>query len=163
MQVLKIKEELRKENNPNLKIKKKLAILASIGLLDFIIISLYQLGVIRKLPDVPIKGIDSNYVNASAEAYKMGVPDGPVSATVYALILVLIGVKGTKKSGREPIWDILLGGAIAANAAGALDYLRVMIFKQKKICLYCVAGAIINLMMLKLFGGKAIKASKKMM
>lgn len=161
MKVVKIKKELRKKTNPDLDVKRKLAVLASLGLLDFIIISLYQLGVIRKLPDVPVKGIDSNYVNASDEAYKMGLPDGSVSATVYTIILVLIGVKGTKKSGREPVWDVLLGGAIAANAAGALDYLRVMIFKQKKICLYCVMGAVINLVMLKMFGGRALKALKK--
>lgn len=161
MQINKIKNELRIKENPELEIKRKLAILASLGLLDFIVISLYQLGVIRRLPDLPVKGIDSNYVNASKEAYKMGLPDGPVSAAVYAIILVLIGVKGTKRSGREPIWDVLLGGAIAANAGGALDYLRVMIFKQKKICLYCVFGAIVNLIMLKLFAGRAWNALKE--
>ena len=161
MEVQKIKNELRKEDNAELDVKRRIALLASLGLLDFLIISLYQLGIIRKLPDVSVKGIDSNYVNASDEAYKMGLPDGPVSAAVYILILVLVGVKGTKNSGRGPVWDVLLGGAIAANAAGALDYLRVMIFKQKKICPYCLAGAIINFIMLKLFAGKALGALRK--
>lgn len=162
MEVNDVKDELRYNASHELTKKRELAVLSSIGLLDFIIISLYQLGVIKMLPDVPVKYFDSNYVNASKEAYKMGVPDGPVSACVYALILLLIGVKGTKRTGRGSIWDVLLGGAILANAAGALDYLRVMIFKQKKICLYCITGAIINFIMLKIFGSLAWRAIKEL-
>lgn len=151
MEILKIRDELRKRENPELTRKRQIAVLAGIGLIDFIIISFYQLGIIKRLPDVPGKYFDSNYVNASREAYKMGVPDGPVSALVYTLILVLIGVKGTERSGRKSIWDLLLGGAITANAGGAAQYLYVMFFKQKRICLYCVTGAIINFLMLGIF------------
>lgn len=155
-----IKKELRKPDG--FTIKRKIAILASLGLIDFIVISLYQLGVIRELPDLNVKYVDSNFVNASKEAYKMGLPDGPVSAMVYTLILVLIGVKGTKSSGRSPVWDVLLGGAILANAAGAADYLRVMLFKQKRVCLYCIFGAFINFWMLKLFARRSFKALREL-
>ena len=126
--------------------KRRLIILLSaIGLVDFSVISLYQTGVISKLPDLPFDIFDSNKVNASKEAYQFGVPDGTISATVYAATMVLAAAGGSKQSGRKPVLDTLLGTAIAGNTAGAVYYLYDMIFKQKKICLYCLTGAAINI------------------
>lgn len=139
-----IDQALRNESSDDLDIRRKIVALSALGLLDFSIISMYQAGVIRRLPDLPLSVFDSNSVNASKEAYQFGVPDGPVSATVYALTMVLATASGTARSGRKPVWDLLFGGAIAGNAAGAVYYLYE-IFKQKKICLYCVLGAAINL------------------
>lgn len=123
--------------------KRRLAWLSIIGLVDFIIISLYQLKVVKRLPDLSYEIFDSNYVNASKEAQILGIPDGPVSAGVYLLILLL---STTKKSGI--LTKLILVGAITGNAAGAAQYLYIMLFRQKKICLYCITGAIINFIML---------------
>ncbi|MGB3780500.1 MAG: vitamin K epoxide reductase family protein, partial [Tunicatimonas sp.] len=82
--------------------------------------------------------------NASDEAYQLGAPDAPISAVVYGLTMVLATAGGTEKTGRPPALDLLLGGALLANAGGAANYLVNMITEQKKVCLYCVAGAAIN-------------------
>lgn len=118
--------------------------LSALGLLDFAFISLYQAGVIKRLPEIPFKGFDSNKVNASPDAYQMGAPDGTISAWIYATNMVLSTAGGSERSGRKPVLDLLLGGAVAANAGGALYYLYNMAFYQKKICPYCIAGAAIN-------------------
>lgn len=60
--------------------RRRLAALSVLGLLDFAVISLYQLGVIRSLPDPPGRLFDSNRVNASRHAFAMGLPDGPLGA-----------------------------------------------------------------------------------
>ena len=94
--------------------------LAAIGAIDFIIISLYQTGIIKKLP-----------------AYQFGFPDAPLSLTLYAGIMTLSFSK----------WKItrpLLYLMVMANALGGAQYLVDMTFKQKKICLYCLAGALLN-------------------
>lgn len=145
MNALAIRNTLRNETSADLERKRKIIILSALGLLDFSIISLYQTGVIKKLPDLPFPIFDSNKVNSSTEAYQMGAPDGPISATVYGLTMILASAGGTKATGRNSAYDLLLGGAIAANTAGALYYLYDMIFKQRKICLYCVTGAAINI------------------
>lgn len=136
--------------------------LSALGLLDFSIISLYQTGIIKKLPDLPGKIFDSNKVNASPEAYRMGVPDGPVSALVYAGTMVLAAAGGTEAPGRKPVLDVLLGTAIAGNAVGAAYYLYDMIFKQKKVCIYCVTGAVINFASAALIAPLVKKSIRKM-
>lgn len=139
-----ISKALTKGTSEDLKRRRKIIALSALGLADFTIISLYQTGVIKKLPDLPFEVFDSNKVNASPDAYKMGVPDGPLSAMVYATAITLAAAGGDEQTGRKPVFDLLLGGTVFANAAGAAYYLFNMIFKQKKACVYCIGGAIIN-------------------
>ncbi len=144
MRAAAIRQELITSSDEHLERRRKIMVLSAIGLVDFSIISLYQSGVIRKLPELPGRIFDSNKVNAATDAYQMGAPDGTISNWVYATNMVLATVGGTEKSGRKPIHDVLLGGTVLSNAAGALYYLANMTFKQKKICPYCIAGAAIN-------------------
>lgn len=139
-----IRSELLHGNSPDLQQRRKIIALSALGLVDFSIISLYQTGIIKKLPDLPGKLFDSNKVNAAKDAYMFGVPDGPVSAAVYGLTMVLSAAGGSRRTGRKPVLDVLLGAAVLGNAAGAAYYLSNMIFKQQKICLYCLTGVAIN-------------------
>lgn len=119
-------------------------ILSAIGIADFAFISLYQSGAIGRLPELPFKAFDSNKVNAAPDAYIMGAPDATISALLYATGMVLSTWSGTAASGRKPIHDIALGAIVAGNASGAVYYLGKMIFKQEKVCPYCILGAAIN-------------------
>jgi uncharacterized membrane protein len=145
MNALAIRNELRNNDSEAMDKRRLITLLSALGLVDFAVISLYQTGVIEKLPDLPLPIFDSNKVNASKEAYQFGVPDGPISAAVYAATMVLAAAGGSEQSGRKPVFDTLLGTAVMGNTAGAIYYLYDMIFKQKKICLYCLAGAAVNI------------------
>lgn len=123
--------------------KRSIALLSGIGLLTFVPISLYQLGIIRHLPDFPGKLFDSDFVNASKEAQVAGIPDGPVSLLMYAANLVLVG-EAIKKRKKRNVFDYLLAGNVLGQAAGGAYYLYNMATVQKKICPYCVVGALIN-------------------
>jgi uncharacterized membrane protein len=150
MNVNQIRQALREEQSDSITRKRKIALLSALGVLDFSIISLYQLGYIRSLPDLPGKVFDSDYVNASEDAYMMGMPDGPLGLGLYALNLVFASAGGTEHTGRPKIFDFLLAGSIAASAGGAVHYLFNMITKQKKACVYCIAGAALNFAMIPL-------------
>lgn len=145
MRTAAIRQELLNGTQEDLKKRRKIMGLSALGLLDFAFISLYQAGVIKRLPELPFSAFDSNKVNAAPDAYQMGAPDAAISAWIYATNMVLSTIGGTEESGRKPIHDLLLGTTIAANAAGALYYLYNMTFYQKKICPYCIAGAAINI------------------
>ena len=123
--------------------RRHIAVLSAAGLIDFTVISLYQLGIIDKLPDLPGKVFDSNSVNASKDAQVMGLPDGPVSLTLYAANL-LLAAGALKQKKRGNIFDWLLAGSAIGQAAGGAYYLYNMATVQKKVCVYCVAGALIN-------------------
>lgn len=123
--------------------RRQIALLSVIGLLDFVPISLYQLGIIKHLPDLPGKIFDSDKVNASREAQIVGLPDGTVSLLMYAANLVLAGA-AIKKKTRKNIFDYFLAANSLGQAAGGAFYLFNMIKVQKKICPYCVTGAFLN-------------------
>jgi len=145
MNAKKIRDELRHGNSKDLNQRRKIIFLSVLGLADFSIISLYQTGVLKHLPDIPLPLFDSDSVNASEEAYKIGTPDAAISAVAYAAVTVLASAGGSKKTGRKTLMDIAMSAVVTANALGALFYLQNMIFKQKKVCLYCLGGAAINI------------------
>lgn len=145
-----MRNDLRDGHSASLERRRKIISLAALGLVDFTVISLYQTGVIRSLPDLPYKVFDSDSVNASKKAYASGLPDGTTGAMMYSLTMMLASFGGSKRSGRNPLFDKLLFGAVTASALAGVHYLYNMAFKQKKICPYCVTGALINLRMVPL-------------
>ena len=161
MRAAAIRHELLTGKDEDLERRRRIATLSALGLVDFAIISLYQSGVIKRLPELPFNVFDSNKINAAPEAYQMGAPDAAISAWIYASNMVLATAGGTEASGRKPIFDLLLGSAIAGNAAGALYYLYDMTFKQKKICPYCIGGAAINIASAIIVAPLVLKAIKK--
>lgn len=145
MRTAAIRQELLTSRDANLQRRRKIMLLSALGVADFAFLSLYQAGAINRLPELPLKAFDSNKVNAAPDAYQMGVPDAAVSALIYAGNLVLASAGGTQVSGRKAWLDAALGATVAANAVGAVYYLADMTLKQKKVCPYCIAGAVINL------------------
>lgn len=149
-QVDEIRSAWRQGRSQELKRRRKIGTLAAAGLVDFAIISLYQLGVVRHLPDVRHRLFDSDRVNASRKAFATGIPDGTTGTLLYASILVLSAAYGTSQTGRHPLWSLLLGGAVSAGAIGAAQYLFDMAKQQERACPYCITGALLNFSMVPL-------------
>lgn len=135
-------KKIRKQSEDTAGNRRSIALLSAAGLIDFIPISLYQAGAIRHLPDLSAEIFNSDYVNASEDAQVAGLPDGPVSLLMYAANLVL--TTGAIKQKNRKWVDYLIAGNVVGQAAGGAYYLYNMATKQKKICLYCVTGALIN-------------------
>ena len=150
LDVVGIRNTLREGHSQSLERRRKIALFSSIGLIDFAIISLYQIGLIRHLPGIPGKVFDSDKVNASKKAYQMGLPDGTTGAALYAVTLMLASAGGVRKTGRRPLFTYLLGGAVFAGVGGALQYLYDMAKNQKKACPYCITGALMHFSMVPL-------------
>ncbi|HYH13971.1 MAG TPA: vitamin K epoxide reductase family protein [Flavisolibacter sp.] len=141
--------------------RRKLLGLSAMGLLDFAILSLYQTGIIKKLPDIPLPLFGANKVSASKEAFLLGPPDGPIASTLYSLLMVLTTAGSSKPTGHNPLLDKLLTGAISVSAAMSLLYFYAMA-KNKKICLYCLTGAVINFTMAAIqLAPKRLRSNRK--
>ena len=113
------------------------------GLIDFSLISLFQLGFIKNLPDLPGKVFDTEKVNSSKDAVLLGMPDGVISLGAYTATM-LLATAATRFRKQSRILDVAMGAVILGQAVGAAQYLYKMAFVQKKVCVYCVAGAVIN-------------------
>ncbi len=141
-------KKIRKDTSEVTDYRRQIAASAVVGLIDFSLISLFQLGYIKKLPDLPGKFFDTKKVNTSKDAVMLGLPDGVVSLAAYtATILLATAAIRYKKQSR--ILDVALAGVVLGQAAGAANYLVNMTVVQKRVCIYCLAGAAINFSALK--------------
>lgn len=139
-----------REGEGEIEDRRRIIALAALGLIDFAVITLYQTGTIESLPDLPFKVFDSDAVNASRKAFATGFPDGTSGALLYSLTALCASVGGDVKTGRKKIFDHALLILVMIGAGAGLQYLYDMSFKQRKICLYCVSGAVLNLSMIPL-------------
>ena len=141
-------DRIREDQSPAAQQRRTVAALAAVGIADFSLISLLQMGYFQSLPDLPGKVFDTKKVNTSQDAVLLGMPDGVISLGGYVMTMLLAtaGIRFQKKS---RLLDWALAGVVAGQAVGAAQYLYKMAFVQKKVCLYCVAGAAINFAALK--------------
>ena len=125
----------------SLSARRRVAAIAAGLAADFALIGMRQYGVIKKLPDLPVRGFDSNAVITSPVAYPLGIPDSALAVSGLGGIIALATARGTRRSGRGRWLDALLSAAIGLGAAGATYYLYEMIVRQRRLCAYCLAGA----------------------
>ena len=72
-------------------------------------VALYQLGILKKLPQPPLRGFNSAKVHKSTEAYPFGVPDALLGLGSCAVTAALAAVGS----------PIMLGCKLLADAAAA--------------------------------------------
>ena len=99
-------------------------------------LSLYQLGVIRRLPELPLPGFDANRVDASAQAYQLlGAPDATLGAVSYAATAALAAI-----GGKEP--PLALSAVAAGKAAFDLGWAAKLTLdqatKHRAACSWCL-------------------------
>lgn len=106
------------------------------------LVSAYQTGVVGRLPEPPLPGIDSGRVDASGEAYAvLSTPDAPLAMGSYAATLALAGA-GAEDRWRERPWiPLLLGGKVAADAAGAVWLTLEQATRHRAFCFWCLLAA----------------------
>jgi hypothetical protein len=77
------------------------------------LVSLYQTGIIRHLPDPPISGFDADRVHGSAQGYSfLQTPDGLLGLGSFAATAALAAVGGEDRVRRRPWLPLALGAKV---------------------------------------------------
>lgn len=137
------------------------ATLAGVALADSIPVTLRQLRIIGRLPDVPWRGFDANRVTTSQEAYPFGIPDGIPACALYATELALVAARRrTRLRPERRKWiDRALVACIGGGAVAATYYLYQMIAVEKRACVYCITALAANYAMLP-FAWRILRGSR---
>ncbi len=69
-----LRHELQEGDTNDLRRRRAIIGLSLLGMGAMAAVSLFQTGVVKHLPDPPLKSFDSDKVNSSETAYMMGVP-----------------------------------------------------------------------------------------
>ena len=83
-------------------------------------IALYQIGILKQLPEPPARAFDAEKVNGSAEAYSiLGTPDALLGLASYAVTACLAGTGPENRSQTRPWLPIGMGLKLLADATFA--------------------------------------------
>ncbi|HLH62441.1 MAG TPA: vitamin K epoxide reductase family protein [Ktedonobacteraceae bacterium] len=106
-------------------------------------IGLYQTGIIPHLPEPPIPGLNSDKVDASAEAYqKLEMPDSILGIGNYAITAGLAAMGGMYRAERQPWIPLAMTAKIGFDTYQAARLYLDQTTKQKALCGYCILAAV---------------------
>lgn len=114
--------------------------LAAVSAFAFTLGALVQNGVVRRLPDPPLRFVDSRRVMLSRAAFPFGVPDSPIALALEAAILAMAGTARRAAPARRRLLDRLIAIAATGGGIGAVRYLVEMV-RLRRACVYCLGAA----------------------
>ena len=94
-----IGRELRLGSNPFLKRRRSVVGLALFSCAVLGVVALYQIGILKKLPQPPLRAFDTARVNGSGEAYSiLATPDAFLGLASYAITACLAAMGPSDRS-----------------------------------------------------------------
>lgn len=146
-----LSRELRLAQTPDLHRRRWIIGLSLLGTVMAQAVTLYQTGVIRRLPDPPLPGIDSNKVDASDYAYKrLNTPDALMMLVSYSATAWLAAAGGKDRATETPLLPIAMGLKVLGDTAFALELGREEWKENKALCAYCQVATLASLASLPL-------------
>ena len=139
------RRHLQESDAPDLQNRRAVILASLAGIASMGAVTLLQTGIVKHLPDPPFGNFDSDRVNLSDDAFRFGLPDGPVSLASLALNIPIAAFGGADRSRRYPWLPLFAAGKAAVEAVVAGWYFYQMPAKEKAWCGYCIAGALTNL------------------
>ncbi len=106
------------------------------------LISLFQAGLIKQLPDLPGKYFDAERVDASPEAYqKLAVPDSFLGLVSYNVTTLLAVAGPGYPPGVKRVATAALLGKTTIDFWQAAILSRAQWTKQKAFCIWCLGAS----------------------
>ncbi len=133
---------LRGNSDPLLNNRRRVAALAlgCIGTLS--VVGLYQVGIIPRVPEPPLPGLDADKVDASGEAYNLfKTPDAFLGIASYAGTLILAGAGDADRAQRRPWLVLAFAAKVAVDAVSACFLTIEQVSRHRRICSWCLASA----------------------
>lgn len=157
-----LSHQLRKETTPDLHRRRWIIGLSMVGTVAAQVVSLYQTGIIKHLPDPPIPLFNSDKVDASDYAYKRAdTPDALLMLVSYGLTAVLAGAGGKNRADTHPALPVAMGLKTVADTALALQLGREEWQENKALCTYCQAATLASAASVVLAVPEVIRAVRK--
>ena len=137
-----VRQDLQTGQSAGLRRRRAIVGLSLVGLCSMGLVSLYQVGLLRHLPDPPLRRFHADKVSASFRGYQYGVSHGALSVTAHALNIVLAATGGRGRSGMIPWLPMIAAGKAAAEAGmAAKTVLHQMPAVERAWCSYHLVNA----------------------
>ncbi len=137
---------LREGDEPFLQKRRWIVGLSLFNIVAMGAISLFQMGILKHVPEIHLPGEDADKINGSAQAYEiLQTPDAVLAIGSYAATAALAAM-GPPDRARTLPWAALgMGVKALADAAFSIKLLIDQPTKYKAYCSWCVTGALATL------------------
>lgn len=142
-----LQEAIQSSDAPEMQYRRAIVGVSLIGIGAMAIVSLLQTGIVKHLPDPPVRKpkFDSDKVNSSEEAYSYGMPDAPLTIGAHAASIALAAAGPPDRYKKRPWLPVLATVLSLPQAAIAAKYLFYQMPKVDKAwCPYCVTDALMH-------------------
>ncbi|GAB3222452.1 hypothetical protein GCM10027346_00250 [Hymenobacter seoulensis] len=156
--------ELRHGKSADLKRRRWIIGLSLLGVVAGQIVSLYQTGIIKHLPDPPVGPFDSDKVDASDYAYKrMDTPDALPMIVTYGLTATLAGAGGLHRATTQPMLPVAMGLKTLFDSLTTVKLGQEEWQENKALCFYCQVATVASFASLALAVPEALKGARKLL
>ncbi len=156
-----LSHELRNEQSDDLNRRRWIIGLSLVGTAMGQLVTLYQTGIIKRLPDPPLPLIDSNKVDASDYAYKrFQTPDAVMMIVNYGLTAWLASAGGKDRAKTNPALPLMLASKTLVDSISCVELGREEWKENKAFCFYCQIATLCSFATLALSIPEALKAWK---
>lgn len=137
-----VSDALRRMDSPTLRRRRAATGLTLVATLALMVVDAYQTGLLRRVPEPRVRGLNADRVDASGEAYRMlATPDAGTGITSYGLTLLLLGAGAEHRADSRPWLPLLTAAKVAADAAVSGYLFAEQLSKHRAVCGWCtVAG-----------------------
>ncbi|KYC37256.1 vitamin K epoxide reductase [Scytonema hofmannii PCC 7110] len=161
MEPTQLSQELREGNNPHMTRRRWIIGLSTLGGSMGQIVSLYQTGIVKHLPDPPVPVFDADRVDASDYAYsRFNSPDGPIMVLNYAITGWLAAAGGLDRARKNPWLPIAMGVKILLDTVVSAELAREEWAENKAFCEYCQVATVASIASLVLAAPEVLAASR---
>lgn len=138
--------ELRTDRSPEVTRRRWMLALQLWGVAAGSIVGLYQMGVLRRLPDLPSRWFDATRVDASEYGYKyLQTPDALLMIAQYAASAILVGAGGKRRAEQMPAVPLALSAKLAMDVLTNLFLARQEWRYNEALCGYCQSATVASL------------------
>jgi uncharacterized membrane protein len=143
--------QLRSDRSPSLTRRRAVVSLSLLAEAALGVISLYQMGIVRHVPEPPRLGFNGDHVNSSPDAYRwLGMPDGVLGIGSHALTLALAAAGGSNRSRDKPWLPLALLGKVTLDTLVAIQLTWHQATRDRAFCLWCLLTSACSLASLPL-------------
>lgn len=105
-------------------------------------VSLYQMGIVRHLPEPPLPHFDADTVDAAPEAYAtLSMPDGVLGLVSYAVTAALASMGGEDRARSRPALPLALAAKVGFDTVASGKLTADQWTKHRAWCFWCLTAS----------------------
>jgi hypothetical protein len=106
------------------------------------VIALYQLGILRRVPEPSLPGFDSDNITGSAKAYSLlETPDAVLAMGSYAATMTLAAMGSPDRANEQPLLPIVLAAKVGFDAFVAAKFTLDEWRRHRSLCFWCLVAS----------------------